>query len=303
MENLISLPNSEYSIGWICALPLEMTAARAMLDGEHAKPADQNPNDCNSYCLGHLGPYNVVIACLPAGAYGVTSAAVVGTQMLQTFQCLKFGLMVGIGGGAPSEDADVRLGDVVVSKPGRSSGGVIQFDFGKEYGNGLFQRVGSLNRPPGALLTTLAFLETEHLMKGNRIPDLLDSAYSRFPNLVPVFSHQGQENDLLFTADYDHNETASSCQKCDQSRLSPRSPRTDTHPVVFQGLIASGNQVMKHGATRERLGRELGVICFEMEAAGLMNILPCLVIRGICDYADSHKNKRWQPYAAMTAAA
>jgi hypothetical protein len=40
-----------------------------------------------------------------------------------------------------------------------------------------------------------------------------------------------------------------------------------------------------------------------MEAAGLMNQLPCLVIRGICDYADSHKSKRWQDYAALTAAA
>jgi len=46
-----------------------------------------------------------------------------------------------------------------------------------------------------------------------------------------------------------------------------------------------------------------GVLCFEMEAAGLMNSFPCLVIRGICDYADSHKNKKWQAYAAATAAA
>jgi nucleoside phosphorylase len=40
-----------------------------------------------------------------------------------------------------------------------------------------------------------------------------------------------------------------------------------------------------------------------MEAAGLMDNFPCLVIRGICDYADSHKNKQWQGYAAATAAA
>jgi hypothetical protein len=40
-----------------------------------------------------------------------------------------------------------------------------------------------------------------------------------------------------------------------------------------------------------------------MESAALMNLFPCLVVRGICDYSDSHKNKRWQGYAAMTAAA
>ena len=65
--------------------------------------------------------------------------------------------------------------------------------------------------------------------------------------------------------------------------------------------MASGNQVMKHGGTRDRFARDLGILCFEMEAAGLMDYFPCLVIRGICDYyADSHKNKQWQEYAAET---
>ncbi|KAL2812048.1 ankyrin repeat-containing domain protein [Aspergillus granulosus] len=300
---MISLPSSEYSIGWICALAVEMTAARAMLDHEHAKPTDQDPNDDNNYCLGSIASHNIVITCLPAGVYGVTSAAVVGTRMRQTFKSLKYGLMVGIGGGAPNEDADVRLGDVVVSKPSGGSGGVIQFDFGKEHGNGLFERVGSLNQPSEELLKALTYLETENLMRGNQIPELLDSAYSRFPKLVPRFSYQGQDNDMLFQPEYDHCGTGPTCDMCDSSRLVQRLPRKSTSPRVFPGLIASGNQVMKHGATRERLRKELGVICFEMEAAGLMNILPCLVIRGICDYADSHKNKRWQPYAAMTAAA
>lgn len=54
---------------------------------------------------------------------------------------------------------------------------------------------------------------------------------------------------------------------------------------------------------RDCIAKELGVICFEMEAAGLMDILPCLPIRGICDYSDSHKAKEWQRYAAGTAAA
>ncbi len=60
---------------------------------------------------------------------------------------------------------------------------------------------------------------------------------------------------------------------------------------------------MKHGATRDRLREELGILCFETEAAGLVDTYPCVVVRGICDYADSHKNDLWQPYAAATAAA
>jgi nucleoside phosphorylase len=82
-----------------------------------------------------------------------------------------------------------------------------------------------------------------------------------------------------------------------------REPRPSAVPAIHYGLIASGDQVMRHGTTRDRLRRELNVLCFEMEAAGLMDSFPCLIIRGICDYADSHKNKHWQPYAAATAAA
>jgi nucleoside phosphorylase len=83
-----------------------------------------------------------------------------------------------------------------------------------------------------------------------------------------------------------------------------RQPRDNAEIVVHYGTIASGNQVMRNGIERDRVSRDLGgVLCFEMEAAGLMNTFPCLIIRGICDYADSHKNKQWQSYAAVAAAA
>lgn len=73
--------------------------------------------------------------------------------------------------------------------------------------------------------------------------------------------------------------------------------------MIHYGLIASANQVMKDALIRDILVAEKDVLCFEMEAAGLMNHFPCVVIRGICDYSDSHKNKDWQRYAAMAAAA
>jgi hypothetical protein len=102
---------------------------------------------------------------------------------------------------------------------------------------------------------------------------------------------------------YDHVDTGSTCKQCDISKLVKRHARDDTNPIVHYGTIASGNRVMRHGTTRDRLRREFDILCFEMEAAGLMNNFPCVVIRGVCDYADSHKNKRWQEYAAATAAA
>lgn len=60
---------------------------------------------------------------------------------------------------------------------------------------------------------------------------------------------------------------------------------------------------MKDAEIRDVLAKEDNVLCFEMEPGGVMNAFPCLVIRGICDYSDSHKTKEWQGYAAMAAAA
>lgn len=100
-----------------------------------------------------------------------------------------------------------------------------------------------------------------------------------------------------------HEHSGETCDDCDRSKLIPRDLRPTRNTSIHYGIIASGNQVMKHAKTRDRLAKELGSICFEMEAAGLMDNFPCPVIRGICDYSDSHKAKRWQKYAAATAAA
>ena len=104
-----------------------------------------------------------------------------------------------------------------------------------------------------------------------------------------------------------HTETKSTavCAHCDPGAEIKRSQRKSTHPVVHYGTIASGNTVVKDGISRDDITQRTQdqCICFEMEAAGLMDAFPCLVIRGICDYADTHKNDRWQNYAAATAAA
>ena len=73
-------------------------------------------------------------------------------------------------------------------------------------------------------------------------------------------------------------------------------------PLIHIGTIASASSVMKSGQHRDQLAEHEGVIGFEMEGAGVWDILPCVIIKGVCDYADSHKNKAWQNYAAATAA-
>ena len=303
MADTRAVAKDEYTVGWVCALPSEMAAAKAMLDEIHQNLAKQDPSDHNNYILGQVKNHNVVIAGLPAGVYGTTPAATVAKDMLWTFKSIRFGLMVGIGGGAPSPTHDIRLGDVVVSQPSGTSGGVIQYDRGKTVQEGEFQRTGALNASPMVLLTALNRLKADHYTGDSQILHYLSEMITKRPKMRKEYSYQGASNDCLYRAEYDHGDPAATCDQCDRTQEIQRDVRGDIEPVIHYGTIASGNQVIKHGVTRDRLSKELGVLCFEMEAAGLMPDFPCLVIRGICDYADSHKNKRWQEYAAAAAAA
>jgi nucleoside phosphorylase len=123
----------------------------------------------------------------------------------------------------------------------------------------------------------------------------------RYPKMAGHYVYQGAENDLLFESTYPHHPGCN-CKDCDRTRSVDRDARPDNEPQIHYGIIGSSNAVIKDGVKRDQLRKNLGVLCVEMEVAGLMDEFPCLVIRGICDYADSHKNKRWQPYAAATAA-
>lgn len=290
------LSRDEYTVGWVCALPVELAAAQEMLDEEHVTPPSE-AHDTNIYTCGRVGEHNVVIACLPKGQTGKSSAASVASNMQSAFRSIRFGLMVGIGGGVPSEEADIRLGDVVVSSPDKTHGGVVQYDFGKNKPGG-FERTGSLNAPPAILLNAVSILQARHM----RRKGMMQEHISRIETLQG-FGRGEAGPDALFEATHDH-ANGRTCEKCDTACLVHR-PKRAQEVFVHYGTIASGDQVMRSAAERDRVSSVLGggVLCFEMEAAGLMNNWPCLVIRGICDYADSHKNKRWQPYAAGVAAA
>jgi nucleoside phosphorylase len=304
------LRREDYTVGWVCARPVELVAACQMLDEEHCDldpdldlEPDLEPNPANNgwnmYSLGSIGGHNVVIVCLPAGLIGNNPAAVVATQMKATFKAIRFGLMVGIGGGVPNAEADIRLGDVVVSEPNQTSGGVVQYDMGKATPD-KFERTGSLNSPPQILLSAVAQVQAKEILEQSQL-----STYISKLEHVAKFQRCQAGPDILFEAAYDHAMKGQTCDRCSIERRIARQSRESTNEVVVHyGTIASGNQVIKSAAIRDKVSHDLGgVMCFEMEAAGLMNSFPCLVVRGICDYADSHKNDLWQPYAAGMAAA
>ncbi|CAI7573585.1 unnamed protein product [Penicillium glandicola] len=312
-HNALDSPDS-YGIAWIAALAIERAAAEAMLDEEHATPIgfNRHQNDPNVYKWGRVGEHNIVIASLASGAYGTTSAATTASSLLASLPSIRIGLLVGIGGGIarPDEDQDIRLGDVVVSQPHGTTGGVYQYDLIKAKSGDKHERTGFLGRPPTVLLNALTSIQAYHERRDSEIPCFLQEMLEKNPkmgkrtNKTPGYIHQGFDNDRLFKAPYDHI-SGPDCRGCDPAYEVQRDTRHTTDPDIHYGTIASGNTLVKDAATRDRIIADLNedCICFEMEAAGLMNHFPCLVIRGICDYADSHKKDRWQPYAAATAAA
>ncbi|RBA21720.1 hypothetical protein FPRO05_00069 [Fusarium proliferatum] len=297
-----SYPHSAYTVGVICALPLELRAVRALFDTEHSGHTKMK-GDSNTYALGTIGQHMIVAACLPSGEYGTNAAADAASNMRRTYHEVEFCLLVGIGGGAPSPETDIRLGDVVVSHPTSTSSGVIQYDRGKEYRGNTFQLTGSLQGPPRFLRTAISSLRSKPDASSSSLQPYLEKIARSIPHSsTSDYSHPGQGNDHLFKAVCSTCFALRDCPNA-ESHVQRRVPRPTDLPEIHYGIIASGNRVLKDASTRDRWAKEYGILCFEMEAAGVMNILPCLVIRGICDYADAYKNKTWQNYAAATAAA
>ncbi|KAI1178571.1 ankyrin repeat-containing domain protein [Nemania sp. FL0916] len=299
----------DYTIGWLCALDTEYTAAQTILDEKYDNVHALPPHDNNTYALGRVGRHYVVIAVLPHWEPGLVSAANAASHMVRSFPNLRVGLMVGIGGGAPTSTRDIRLGDVVVSSAGYGHGGVFQYDYGRTIQNRGFFETGFLNKPPACIMTAVTALKSQYEMVGHQFQETIANILHRYPKLRNRYQRPPASTDLLYRSDVIHvDNNGEDCEtSCgdDASKLIIRDPRpaNEDDPSIHYGLIASSNQLMMDASIRDELSEDREVLCFEMEAAGLMNQFPFLIVRGICDYSDTHKNLLWQGFAALTAAA
>ncbi|KAK6329826.1 hypothetical protein TWF730_006122 [Orbilia blumenaviensis] len=302
-------PHHAYTVGWFATLRVEISAVKLMLDEEYQSPRDVG-NDNNSYICGRVGEHNVVIT-FPS-EYGTNSAAQTAANTMRTFPKLRFGLLVGVAGGAPGKPSskrssdDIHLGDVVVSDPAAAYNGVIQIDMGKwesTPNHEEFRVISHLNQAPEKLAKSIKRLQVEHDFGEGKMVQYIGDAIKKAGEIGALssdYKFPGYDNDILFRADYQH-PGGSDCSRCDITMTERRLPRETPH--VHYGIIASSNGVIKSAQRRDELRDKFNISCFEMAAAGLMNHFPCLVIQGICDYSDSHENKTWQPFAAIAAAA
>lgn len=235
---------------------------------------------------------------------GTVNAAAVAANCRVSFPNVKLALVVGVCGAVPSgpDGGEIVLGDVIVSD------GVIQYDLGRRLPDRFVRKdtlLDSLGRPNAEIRALLAKL------KGFRGRKTLRSKMYGYMDVLRgepelAADYPGVAHDRLFEATYRHVGDGMLCEECGCNGTLVRRDRleqSNPQPAIHFGLIASGNTVMKFGEERDVIARQEGIRCFEMEGAGVWDIFPCVVIKGACDYADSHKIKVWQRYAAATAAA
>ncbi|GKZ36591.1 hypothetical protein AbraIFM66950_007744 [Aspergillus brasiliensis] len=298
MTHSTSLDIHKFTVGWICSLLIEYIAARHILDEIYPDTTHifLGPRDCRAYTLGRIGKHHVVIVCLPAETPGVVSASAVETTMRITFPSIQFSLMVGIAGAVPGpEKEDVRLGDVVIGTR------IVPYEFGKVTHHG-FQYTGHCPRPPAILHNRVNSFKYRSLLELD-IGGIVEDKAQSLPVPLRHLFRRPELEDRLYHSEYAHSEHCDCEERVvrDSSLLVAREQRPgDGGLRVHSGTIASGDKLIKNGQTRNDWGSTFNALCFDMESAGLSR--GSMTIRGIDNYADSHKNDRWHGYAAMAAA-
>ncbi|KAI1457502.1 nucleoside phosphorylase domain-containing protein [Annulohypoxylon moriforme] len=279
----------DYTIGWICTQAKEQTAAITMLDEIHKGTTYKQNKDPNTYNLGSIEQHNVVIACLSFD-HSSSTVATIAVWMTTTFPAIRLCLLVGLGSGIPPK---VRLGDVVIGVPYDGLPGVVECQRSETEG---YRKTGEMGRPPSILLSALTKLQSIHEIDGSKIPKYLAKMGKNERLASKYLVSDALQDPLLVsgaTAPGVHGQS---------TKLELR--ETEIH----YGLIANTSIQIRDKVTRENFGSSLGnhrLLCIYTEAPGLMTNFPCIVIRGICDYADEHRDnyKGWQEPAAAVSAA
>ncbi|KAL3468669.1 nucleoside phosphorylase domain-containing protein [Aspergillus californicus] len=316
----------DFAIAIICALSVEAEAVEALFDEIYdrlGKHYSKQRGDANAYINGRIGKHDIVLCYMPG--IGTRSAAGVASSLLVSYPGVRLTLVVGICGGAPPPPGyeEIFLGDVIISDL------VVEYDFGRQYPGGFQRKTGAkdtLGRPDREIRTLLNGLRAEN-------------ARSELQNQAQYYLHSLQQagtkwchpgvNDILFKARYLHKHhsgtllTGCSCfgsdlpdQICDEAlgkdcndldcnqseQVRRREISEAVRTSIYIGPVASADTIMKSGLHRDEIIKREKVIGFEMEGAGVWDHVPCIIIKGVCDYADSHKSKVWQAYAAATGA-
>ena len=263
------------------------------------------PGDLNTYTTGVIADHNVVLAY--CSTIGSNSAAQVATSLRSTFTGIQLTFVVGVCGAIPFDPeggGEILQGDCIISTA------MIQVDSGRRGPKGFavkdgLQGLGRSGAEVGSLLSKLKGKKSRlHLKKH------LASHLEFLQQENPGTQYVGKGEDQLFVSSYkhDHRKVIEFCEDCDSATgicgkscaelncedkyLVSRKKLENATPSIHFGYFASSNGVMKDAEARDAVAKANKVIAFEMEGSGIWDVGPTIVIKAVCDYADSHKNKK-----------
>lgn len=272
-------PNSldDFRIAIICALQKEFDAVDILLEEiwENEDAFRPRHPDTNTYTFGRLGGKPVVLVNLPS--MGKVSAATVATNLGISFKYIEIAFLTGICGAAPLDEkgAKIEMGDVIIGKQ------IIQEDFGRLFDAGMERKTDVedvLGRLPVRIRQWIGSLSGWRNLKGLRSETKMILAQTfEDDEFRELFGYPGQREGDVF-------------------------PPEREVKILF-GRVATSDAVLRSEVRRDEMVQKDRVIGFEMESAGTWDQLPTVLIKSVCDYADSRKSKEWQPFAALTAAA
>ncbi|KID65988.1 NACHT and Ankyrin domain protein, partial [Metarhizium hybridum] len=295
----------EFRVAIVCALLCEYDAVSLLFDNFYDLKRDhygRAPGDQNTYHTGRIGPIDAVLVRL--SEMGKVTAASTTASLRSSFPGLELVVLTGICGGVPHAEANgIVLGDVILAKT------VVQYDLGSEYHNGFRAKTAvheGLGRPSRAIRNFLSAIQSHRLMKSIMedtvafLKDLQEAAAAE--SWSSTYQYPGIEQDKLFEPTHLHKHQ-SDCEDCNNPDKFCDKAHHQTCDELECGRHGSGDRVIKSGQLRDIIAKKHNLVAFEMEGAGVWDEIPCIIVKSVCDYADSHKNEEWQNYAAATAAA
>jgi nucleoside phosphorylase len=298
-------------------------------------------DDPNHYTTGRVDKYNVVLALLPY--MGKVNAASAAASMRSSYCYIQLALLVRIYGGAPtSEHEEVLLRNMIVSDSVVQYDFGRQYSDKLERKDTTKDNLGRPNKDICSLLAVLGTDRGIKLFEDRTtswLQKLQIKAASKRRIGKNKYKYPGPAKDKLFKPNYrhkHHNSITCICRGCNRDKdpicdaavgsfcldfqcnethfvhrdrldekrqLESENSVATQQPAIHIGAVASEDFVIKSAAHRDRIAKQKNVIAFKMKGAGIWDEMPCVMVKDVCDYADCHKHKKWQNFAAAMAAA